>query len=298
MNPFISGIIEQSLIFSIMVMGIYITYKLLDFPDLSVDGSFTLGAAVSSILITRGMNPLFSLLIASLAGFMAGWVTGILNVKLKIQDLLSGILVMIGLYSINLRVMGKANIPLFAHSSIFTDHNRTIILVAFTAISGIIFTLFFMTKKGYLIKSVGSNESMIISLGVNTGNVKILALALSNMMVALSGGLMAQYQGFADINMGAGMIIVGLASIIMAIAMTRSRNINIASLCVIGAFAYRGAISLSLKMGFAPSDLKLISCIIVVLCIASAQKTSPSKGFRFNFSLSPKASLKGGANNA
>ncbi|MCF6461913.1 MULTISPECIES: ABC transporter permease [Bacillota] len=270
MNSFILGIIQQSLIFSIAVMGIYITYKILKFADLSADGSFTLGASVSAILITKGVNPFMSLLISMLAGAVAGTITGILNVKLKIQDILSSILVMIGLYSINLRVMGgMANLPLFNQNTIFTGRNILLIIFCFAAISGMFFTLFFKTKLGYLLKGIGDNENMIISLGINTGSIKIFALSLSNAFIALSGGILAQYQGFSDINMGTGTMIMGLASIIIGFSVFRNFKLSNSSiLCIFGTLVYRTSIALSLRAGFNPSDLKLISSIIVVIALS------------------------------
>lgn len=268
MGSFWLGILLQSLIFSIMAMGVYITYKILNFPDLSADGTFTLGASVSAILITKGINPFLSLIFSTLAGFLAGICTGILNVKLKIANLLSGILVMIGLYSINLRIMTKANLPLFNYETIFSEKNSLLIAFLFTFFVSIIFTLFFKTKLGYLIKATGANENMVISLGVNTGLVKILGLSLSNSLIALSGGILAQYQGFSDINMGTGIIIIGLASIIIADSIFKNISFfNLSLICIIGAILYRTSISLSLKLGFNPSDLKLISCIIVILAL-------------------------------
>jgi len=269
MNSFLLGIIQQSLIFSIMVMGVYITYKLLDFPDLSADGTFTLGASVSALLITKGINPFLSLIIAIVAGAIAGTCTGLLNVKLKITNLLSGILVMIGLYSINLRIMTKANLPLFNYKTMFDNNNTLIIALIFTFITAVLFTVFFKTKLGYLIKATGSNENMVVSLGINTGTIKILALSLSNALIALSGAILAQYQGFSDINMGAGTVIMGLASIIIADSIFRSLPVfNASIICIVGTVLYRASISLSLKLGFNPSDLKLISCIIVIFALS------------------------------
>lgn len=269
MNSFIEGIIGQSLIFSIAVMGIYITYKILKFADLSADGSFTLGASVSAILITNGMNPFISLGFSMIAGALAGIVTGILNVKLKIQDILSSILVMVGLYSINLRIMGKANLPLFNEASIFTDKNILLVLSIVTFICTVFFTLFFKTKIGYLLKGIGDNENMIISLGINTGSIKIFALSLSNAFIALSGGILAQYQGFSDINMGTGTMIMGLASIVIGYNVFKKINLSNSSVfCIVGTLLYRTSIALSLKVGFNPSDLKLISSIIVVIALS------------------------------
>ncbi|WP_077369602.1 ABC transporter permease [Anaerosalibacter sp. Marseille-P3206] len=269
MSSFAIGILQQSLIFSIAVMGIYISYSILKFADLSADGSFTLGASVSAILITRGMNPYISLICAMLAGFAAGMVTGLLNVKLKIQDILSSILVMVGLYSINLRIMGKANLPLFNQDSIFKDKNALLVAIIIAAICGLFFTLFYKTKLGYLLKGIGDNENMIVSLGINTGTIKIFALALSNGFIALSGGILAQYQGFSDINMGTGTMIMGLASIIIGynILFKNVRVLNSSLMCIMGTIIYRTSIALSLKVGFNPSDLKLISSVIVIIAL-------------------------------
>lgn len=269
MNSFLIGILQQSLIFSIAVMGIYITYSILKFADLSADGSFTLGASVSAILITRGMNPYMSLICSMLAGFAAGMVTGLLNVKLKIQDILSSILVMVGLYSINLRIMGKANLPLFNYDSIFNDKDVLLVTVIIAAICGLFFTLFYKTKLGYLLKGIGDNENMIVSLGINTGTIKIFALALSNGFIALSGGILAQYQGFSDINMGTGTMIMGLASIIIGynILFRNVRLLNSSLMCIMGTIIYRTSIAFSLRVGFNPSDLKLISSVIVIIAL-------------------------------
>ena len=269
MNSFIIGILQQSLIFSIAVMGIYITYNILKFADLSADGSFTLGASVSAILIIKGINPFISLGASMLAGALAGIITGILNVKLKIQDILSSILVMVGLYSINLRIMGKANLPLFNHESIFTDRNVLLVTFIIAFLCVIFFTLFFKTKLGYLLKGIGDNENMITSLGINTGSIKIFALSLSNAFIALSGGVLAQYQGFSDINMGTGTMIMGLASIVIGYNVFRKISLSNSSIfCIIGTLLYRTSIALSLRVGFNPSDLKLISSIIVVIALS------------------------------
>ena len=222
MDGFLLSILQQSFIFSIMVMGVYITYKILNFPDLSADGSFTLGASVSAALIIKGVNPYISLVIAMLAGGVAGAMTGFLNVKLKIKDILSGILVMVGLSSINLRIMGVSNVSLFNYETIFSNGNIMFINFFILILSAVLFTLFFKTKLGYVMKGTGDNENMIISLGLDTGKIKILALSISNGMIALSGGILAQYQGFSDINMGTGTVVMGLASIVLAYSIFRN----------------------------------------------------------------------------
>ncbi|NLV77721.1 MAG: ABC transporter permease [Tissierellia bacterium] len=269
MQEFLLGVVQQSLIFSIAVMGIYISYEILKFADLSADGSFTLGASVSAILIIKGVNPFIALIFSMLAGAIAGAITGILNVKLKIQDILSSILVMVGLYSINLRIMGRANLPLFAEYNIFSKGNILFTIIILASISVVFFTLFYKTKLGYLLKGIGDNENMIISLGINTGAIKIFAISLSNAFIALSGGILAQYQGFSDINMGTGIMIMGLASIIIGFNLFRKLNLaNSSILCILGTLIYRTSIALSLKIGFNPSDLKLISSIIVIIALS------------------------------
>ena len=283
MDGFLLSILQQSFIFSIMVMGVYITYKILNFPDLSADGSFTLGASVSAALIIKGVNPYISLVIAMLAGGVAGAMTGFLNVKLKIKDILSGILVMVGLYSINLRIMGVSNVSLFNYETIFSNGNIMFINFIILILSAVLFTLFFKTKLGYVMKGTGDNENMIISLGLDTGKIKILALSISNGMIALSGGILAQYQGFSDINMGTGTVVMGLASIVLAYSIfSNIPFLNASVLCIIGTFLYRTSIALSLKLGFNPSDLKLISAIIVVIALTFGNESiSLKKSFKF-----------------
>ncbi|HHV27460.1 ABC transporter permease [Anaerosalibacter bizertensis] len=282
MDGFLLSILQQSFIFSIMVMGVYITYKILNFPDLSADGSFTLGASVSAALIIKGVNPYISLVIAMLAGGVAGAMTGFLNVKLKIKDILSGILVMVGLYSINLRIMGVSNVSLFNYETIFSNGNIMFINFIILILSAVLFTLFFKTKLGYVMKGTGDNENMIISLGLDTGKIKILALSISNGMIALSGGILAQYQGFSDINMGTGTVVMGLASIVLAYSIFRNIPfLNASVLCIIGTFLYRTSIALSLKLGFNPSDLKLISAIIVIIALTFGNESiSLKKSFK------------------
>lgn len=269
MNNFLLAILQQSLILSIAVMGIYITYNILNFADLSADGTFTLGASTSAILILKGVNPFLSLVLAMLVGGLAGIVTGILNVKLKIQDILASILVMVGLHSINLRVMGGvSNLPLFNKKTIFFIDNQLLIILGFVALAFLFFTLFFKTRLGYLLKGIGDNENMITSLGIDVGRIKVLALFISNAFIGLSGGIMAQYQSFSDINMGRETMIMGLAAIIIGYNIfKKTRMDNFSIQCIIGTFIYRLSIAMSLKIGFNASDLRLISSIIVVIAL-------------------------------
>ena len=202
------GTLEQSFIFAVMVLGVYISYKILDFPDMTVDGSFPLGAAVAAASIVKGLNPVLALILAMAAGAAAGFITGMIHVKLRVTNLLAGIIVMTGLYSINLRIMGKSNIPLFSVKHLFNGNISAIVVVGVILLIvklGIDFLL--KTKFGFALKALGDNESLIISLGLNEKTLKIYGLMLANSLVALSGAVLAQYQGFADVGMGTGTII-------------------------------------------------------------------------------------------
>ncbi|WP_026894953.1 ABC transporter permease [Clostridiisalibacter paucivorans] len=268
---------EQGLIFSIMVLGVFITYKILDFPDLSVDGSFPLGAAVAASMLTRGVDPIITSILALLMGMLAGFFTGILHVKFKITNLLSGILVMIGLYSINLRVMGKANVHLFDKETLFSNNiNPLIIILAFMIITKLVLDFLLKTKFGFILKATGDNPQLVTSLGINIGTIKILGLMIANGFVSLSGAILAQYQGFSDVGMGAGMIVMGLASIILGEAILKKTPLNSPTImAVIGALLYQIGTGFALKLGFPATDLKLITVIIIVLALAF--KNNPLK---------------------
>lgn len=270
MQNFWISILEQGLIFGIMVLGVYISYKILDFPDLSVDGSFPLGAAVAAQSLISGQSPLVSTVLALVAGLLGGTLTGILHVRLKISNLLSGILVMIGLYSINLRIMGKSNIPLFTVDTIFSNPLPALVTIALLALASKLFLDFFLkTKVGYLLKATGDNPQLVTSLGRDIGAMKILGLAISNGLVALSGAIMAQHQGFADVGMGTGIIVMGLASIIMGEALFKKATfLAITTVALIGAILYKGAMAFALELRFPPTDLKLITAVIVVIALS------------------------------
>ncbi len=289
-------VLEQGLIFGILALGVYLTYKVLDFADLSVEGTFPLGAAITALLLTQGTSPLLAVLISFLGGMLAGAVTGFLHVKLKITNLLSGILVMSGLYSINLRIMGKANIPLFNEPSIFSDAIPILVTIVFMIIIvKIIIDLFLKTKFGFLIKATGDNPQLVTTLGVNLGGVKIVCLMVSNGLVALSGSLSAQYQGFADVGMGTGMIVIGLAAVIFGEAIFKKIHwILPTTMAIIGAVLYQGCTAIALQLGFPATDLKLLSALIVTLALAlnhHKMKKFPTLSFK----LSKKSEVKGGA---
>ena len=261
--------IEQSLIFAIMVLGVYISFRILNFPDMTVDGTFPLGAAISAKLLTLGVNPYFTLLVALVAGAVAGAVTGLIHVKLKVKDLLAGILVMTALYSVNLRVMGKSNIPLFEEDNIFnTEYSMMITIVVLILISKFVLDYLLKTKFGFALKALGDNENLIVSLGLNEEKYKIYGLMIANAFVAFSGAVLAQYQGFADVGMGTGIIVIGLASIIIGDTLFgKRRKLAGTTIVIIGSILYRGVIAVTLSMGIDASDLKLITSIIVIVIL-------------------------------
>ena len=266
---FFMGVLEQGLIFAIGALGVYITYSILDFPDLSVDGTFSLGAAITVSLILKDVNPALSLVIAFIGGALGGLVTGILHVKFKITNLLSGILVMIGLYSVNLRVMGKANLPIFNKKNIFSINIEMVVILALIILALKIFMdILFKTKFGFILKATGDNDTLVTSLGVNKGTIKIFGLMISNVLVALSGAVMAQYQRFSDISMGNGFIVIALASIILGQSIfKREKLLKSTTVVIIGAILYKLSVGIALSLGFPPTDLKLITSLIVVIAI-------------------------------
>ena len=261
--------IEQSLIFAIMVLGVYISFRILNFPDMTVDGTFPLGAAISAKLLTLGVNPYLTLLVALVAGAVAGAVTGLIHVKLKVKDLLAGILVMTALYSVNLRVMGKSNIPLFEEDNIFNnEYSMMITIVVLILISKFILDYLLKTKFGFALKALGDNENLIVSLGLNEEKYKIYGLMIANSFVAFSGAVLAQYQGFADVGMGTGIIVIGLASIIIGDTLFgKRRKLAGTTIVIIGSILYRGVIAVTLSMGMDASDLKLITSVIVIVIL-------------------------------
>ena len=261
--------IEQSLIFAIMVLGVYISFRILNFPDMTVDGTFPLGAAISAKLLALGVNPYLTLLVVLVAGAAAGAVTGLIHVKLKVKDLLAGILVMTALYSINLRVMGKSNIPLFEEDNIFnTEYSMMITIVVLILISKFILDYLLKTKFGFALKALGDNENLIVSLGLNEEKYKIYGLMIANAFVAFSGAVLAQYQGFADVGMGTGIIVIGLASIIIGDTLFgKRRRLAGTTIVIIGSILYRGVIAVTLSMGMDASDLKLITSVIVIIIL-------------------------------
>jgi putative tryptophan/tyrosine transport system permease protein len=264
------GVLEQGLIFSIVAIGVYITFRILDFADMTVDGSFPLGAAVAAVCLVKNANPFVACILAFAAGSAAGFVTAIIHVKLKIANLLSGILVMIGLYSINLRIMGKSNIPLFGKTTIFSGGLPPIVVILlFALLVKIVLDLLLKTKFGFILIAVGDNDQLVTMLSINKDTIKIIGVMLANGFAALAGSIMAQYQGFSDVTMGTGTVVMGLAAVIIGESLFKKMNlIKATTLAIIGSILYKGAIALALKFGLAPTDLKLITAIIVVCAIS------------------------------
>ena len=269
--------LDLGLIYGLMALGVYLTFRILDFPDLTVDGSFTTGAATAAALILLGQPPLLATLAGAVVGAAAGLITGVLHTKGKINPLLAGILTQIALYSINLRIMGRANLPLLRQDTMLSPLRDEGLFGSWVSVGVFaLVTLAFMaaldwflnTDLGLALQATGDNERMIRSQGVSTDATKILGLALSNALVGLCGALIAQYQGFADIGMGIGLIVAGLASVIIGQALLPSRRFIFATLAVVvGSVVYRLVIQVALGLGFDPNDMKLISAVLVILAL-------------------------------
>jgi putative ABC transport system permease protein len=278
------GAVEIGLIYSLVAIGVYITFKVIYFPDLTVDGSFTLGAAVSSSMIYAGFDPYFSTFIAILSGGFAGVITGYLNVRWDILGLLAGILTMTTLYSINLRIMGRPNIAIIDSDTVFGNWSIIGTILVITIITIILLTRFFASEFGLAVRAVGINPKVSSSYGINVGIMKIVALSISNGIVAFAGSLFAQSQGFADISMGTGTIIVGLASVIIGEALVNPERVWVSLLtCAVGSILYRIAIAFALNahdIGLEASDLNMITALLVALTMifTKLRKKSGARG--------------------
>lgn len=276
MNALIITSIEQGLIFAVLAMGVTLTYKILDIADLSVEGTFPLGAFVYAKFVILGLSPIASSLLAFIYGSIAGLLTALLFVKLKIKPLLSGILTMTILYSVNLRLNGKANIPLFKYDSIFMNIPKWLVLVFIVLVIKILLDLFLKTEVGYLLIATGDNEVLVRSLGKDSNVYKIVGLMLSNGLVGMSGALMAQYQGFVDITMGSSIIVMGLASIIIGETIRKNSSfLSLTTRAIIGAIVYKLIGGIAIDLGLKPTDLRAISAIIVILFISYNNFSSP-----------------------
>jgi putative tryptophan/tyrosine transport system permease protein len=280
----IEPILIEGLIYALMVLGVYITFRILDFPDLTVDGTFALGGALAASFIIGNYNIGVALLLAFVGGALAGAVTALIHTRLKVPGLLAGILTMTMLYSINIRIMGqRANLPLVKHETLISDavnflspvpevYAELIFFIIIIIVVKTLLDLFFHTDLGLSIKALGNNEQMILSQGINPNTLKLIGISLSNGLVALGGAFTAQYQGFADASMGQGIIITGLASVMIGEQLLKTRNFFLLTLCaVIGSIFYKGIMYLGRIYGYmihlTPNDLKLITGVIIIMLL-------------------------------
>lgn len=306
MTTIIFGILEEGLVYAIMVLGVYITYKILDFPDLSVDGTFPLGAAVTAAGIANGLpfigtiSPVAALFISFTVGALAGCITGLIHVKLKVRDLLSGIIVMTALYSINLRIAGKANLPIFSKETIFSNSFLsahvpeaaspfivTIILFVIVMICKVLLDAYLQTRSGYLLRAVGDNDVLVTSLAKDKGLVKIVGLAIANGFAALAGSVYCQQKGFFEISIGTGTMVIGLANVIIGTQLLKRVGfIRSTTAVIIGSIVYKACVSIALLLNdlhiagldlsipVTASDLKLITSVLFLIILV----VSPSGG--------------------
>ena len=266
------GAISQGILWGIMALGVALTYRILDYADLTVDSSLCTGAAVNAVLLLRGIHPAIALLAATVVGMAAGLLTGLLHTLFDIPPILSGILSQLALYSINMRILGRSNVPLLKAETLLTLRNpsQAILVGGVFALAMVaLLTWFFTTERGYAIRATGSNGGMARAQGINTAGTTVLALMLSNGLVGLAGGLLSQYQGYADVNMGRGAIVIGLASVILgeAIPFLRSHFSLQLIASVIGGILYYLVITLVLQAGLDTNDLKLFSAAVVALTL-------------------------------
>ena len=306
MTTIIFGILEEGLVYAIMALGVYITYKILDFPDLSVDGTFPLGAAVTAAGIANGLpfigtiSPVAALFISFTVGALAGCITGLIHVKLKVRDLLSGIIVMTALYSINLRIAGKANLPIFSKETIFSNAFLsahvpeaaspfivTIILFVIVMICKVLLDAYLQTRSGYLLRAVGDNDVLVTSLAKDKGLVKIVGLAIANGFAALAGSVYCQQKGFFEISIGTGTMVIGLANVIIGTQLLKRVGfIRSTTAVIIGSIVYKACVSIALLLNdlhiagldlsipVTASDLKLITSVLFLIILV----VSPSGG--------------------
>jgi putative ABC transport system permease protein len=279
----ILGIFEEGLIYAIMALGVYITYKILDFPDMSVDGTFPMGAALTASLIVKGAPPVLALPVTFLAGVLAGCITGFIHVKCRVRDLFAGIIVMTSLYSVNLRIAGlKANLPFLSQDTIFDNEwtrNRlpdglkpyivVIILAVIVLICKVVLDWYLSTRSGYLLRAAGDNDTLVTSLAQDKGRVKIIGLAIANGFAALAGGVLAQKQAFFDISIGTGTMVFGLASVILGTQLfKRFPKVKTTTAVIAGAILYKACVALVISLRIVKAtDLKLITAAILLLIL-------------------------------
>ena len=286
------GVLEQGLIYAILALGVYITFKILDFPDMTVDSSFPLGAAVTALMISNGVNPLLTLPASLLAGAAAGALTGVFHVRFHVRDLLllAGILTMIGLYSVNLHIAGRANVQLFSFNTLFKNElvsalpasvqpYAPVILMALVALLvKALMDAYLATRSGFLLRATGDNPTLVASLAKDSGKVKILGLAIANALVALSGCIMCQYQRYFDISMGTGTLVLAVASVIVGTQLLRGlRFLRATTAVVLGSILYKGCVALALSFGLSPFDLKLVTAALLFVIIVAGGHRKKAK---------------------
>ena len=285
------GVLEEGMIYGILALGVWITYRILDFPDLSVDGTFPLGAAVSAVLTLQGMPPVLTLLVAVLAGALAGLLTGFIHVKCKVRDLISGIITMTALYSVNLRIAGRSNLPFFTMKTLFDNDfwdSFPLVLQPYTKIIGLLMILlvvkllldwFMHTKAGYLLRAVGDNPTVVATLARDGGAVKIEGLVIANALVALAGAVMAQSNRTFEASTGTGALVFGLAAVIIGVNLFKSVGfVKGTTAAIIGSVLYKACIAVALSMGLLPQDLKLITAaLFLVILVASNMSRKKAK---------------------
>lgn len=279
------GIFEQGLTYSFLALGLYIAYSILDFPDLTVDGSFPLGAALSVFAILKGVNPGFALIISFLGGALAGSLTGLINIKLKVEDLLAGLIMQTALWTINLQIAGKANVPIFNNDTIFNKGFVEIlpqsskkfevlfVMIPLVLFIKILLDYFLKTKAGFILKACGDNESLVRTMAVDPGRVKILGLSLSNGLVALSGAIVCQEQRFFEVSMGTGSMVMGLASLVLGMKLLeRFDFMKDTTKVLVGSILYKASIALAIALGFSANSMKLITAIIFLVILIAGRK--------------------------
>ena len=279
----IIGILNEGFIYAIVSFGVYITYRILDFPDMTVDGSFPLGMSITAILLIHDINPIITLIVSFLFGVVAGTITGIIHVKLKVRDLLSGIIMMIALYSINLSIAGRPNLPFYDKPSLFKNEFTEnfifyfskgivtlVILAIVVVLCKILLDEYLKTKSGYILRSVGDNETVVTSFAVDKGNIKILGLAIANGFVAFAGSMYAHNREYFEISAGTGTLVIAVSNVIIGMQiMKRMSFMKPTTAVIIGSILYRAIISYAMGIGIEPKNLKLVTAIILLIILVS-----------------------------
>lgn len=277
----ILSVLEQGMIYAIMALGVYITYKILDFPDLTVDGSFPMGAAITAVMIAKGIHPILTLIVSFAAGAFVGMLTGLIHVKCKVRDLLSGIIMMTALYTVNLRIAGRANLPIYNMNTIFDNdlvdsifkgeaarYSTVILIFVITMVMKFLLDWYMSTKSGFLLRAVGDNDTIVTSMGVDKGAIKIVGLSIANGLVTLSGCIYAQQQRYFDVSMGTGTVVIGLASVIIGTSLFKKVTfLRVTSSVVIGSIVYKACVAIAISLGLQSTDLKLITAVLFLIIL-------------------------------